>query len=263
MKLLPEPGPTGVSALLRMDLVLHLVRREFQVRYRRSVLGGLWALAQPLARLAVLSFLFTRVLPLGIEDYTAFLFVGLTGWMWFSSGVLAGCASPVERRELILRPGLPRAVIPLVAVLSTGIDYLAALPVLLLFVAFTTGLSAHVLLLPLVLLLQLLLTLGLALALAAANVFVRDVRIVTEVVMLLGFYVTPVFFSPDQVPPQFSALVTLNPVAGLLEMQRDLLVRHVLPSAGEVISSAVVCAAAALAGYLLYRRASVDFADEL
>lgn len=234
-----------------------------QVRYRRSLLGGLWAIAQPLARLFVLSFLFTRILPLGIENYTAVLFVGLTAWMWFAAGVVAGCASPVERRELILRPGLPRALVPVVAVLSTTIDYAAALPVLLLYLAVATGLGAPALLLPVVLLLQLALMLGLAFALAAANVYVRDTKILTEVALLLGFYVTPVFFTPEQVPAVFSPLITFNPMAGLIGMQRDLLIDGVLPSAAQMATSAVVCFGACVLGYLVYRRASTRFADEL
>lgn len=250
------PGP-------RLDLVAHLVQREFQIRYRRSVLGGLWAVAQPLTRLVVLSFLFTRILPLGIEDYTAFLFVGLTAWLWFSSGVVSGCASPVERRELILRPGLPRGLVPVVAVLSSGLDYLAALPVLLAYLALTGLLGPTALLLPLALAIQLSLMLGLAFALAAANVFVRDVRIVTEVAMLLGFYVSPVFFDAASVPDEYSLLVTLNPVAQLLELQRALLVDGTIPGPGQWLGTAAVCTVAGLLGYLCYHRASPHFADEL
>lgn len=248
---------------VRLDLVVHLVRREFQIRYRRSLLGGLWAVVQPLARLAVLGFLFTRVLPLGVPDYTAFLFVGLMGWLWFAGGVLAGTASPVERRELVLRPGLPRALVPVVAVLGTGLDYLAALPVLVLFLLVTDDVPLTAAFLPVLLVLQLALVLGLAFALSAVNVFVRDVRILVDVGLLLGFYLTPVFFTAEQVPPGLRVLLTLNPVAGLLEMQRDVVVEGVLPPVSQLAVSALVCGAACALGYALYRRLSPSFADEL
>ena len=253
----------ATSPRVRPALVLHLVRREFDVRYRRSVLGGLWALAQPVARLVVLSFLFTRILPLGIEDYPAFLFVGLTAWLWFAAAVAAGCSSPVDRRDLVLRPGLPRALVPAVAVLSAGVDYLAALPVLLAYLAFTTGLSAPALLLPVLLVPQVALMLGLAYALAAANVFVRDVKIVVDVLLLLGFYVTPVFFSAEQVPERFSLLLDLNPMAGLIALQREILIDGVLPDWSDLAVTTAVSAAVLVAGYLVYRRASPHFADEL
>lgn len=253
----------GTLTRLRADLLLHLVSRDFQIRYRRSVIGGLWSVAQPLTRLVVLSFLFTRILPLGIEDYTAFLFIGLMGWLWFASGLVSACASPVDRRELILRPGVPRAIVPVVSVLGAGVDYLAALPVLLGYLLLTTGIPLTALLLPVLLGIQLVLMLGVSFALAAANVFVRDVRIVTEVALLLGFYVTPVFFSPEQVPDRFQLLLTLNPVAGLLEMQRDVLLRGVLPEATQLVASTLTAVVIAALGYSVYRRASPHFADEL
>lgn len=248
---------------LRADLLLHLVARDFQIRYRRSVIGGLWSVAQPLTRLVVLSFLFTRILPLGIEDYTAFLFVGLMGWLWFSAGLVNGSASPVDRRELILRPGVPRAIVPVVSVLGAGVDYLAALPVLLVYLLITTGIPLTTLLLPVLLGIQLVLMLGFAFALAAANVFVRDVRILTEVTLLLGFYVTPVFFSPDQVPERFSLLLELNPMAGLLEMQRDVLIDGVVPAGDQLLASTLAALVVGALGYAVYRRASPHFADEL
>ena len=253
----------GTLTRLRADLLLHLVARDFQIRYRRSVIGGLWSVAQPLTRLVVLSCLFTRILPLGIEDYTAFLFIGLMGWLWFSSGLISACASPVDRRELILRPGVPRAIVPVVSVLGAGMDYLAAFPVLLGYLLLTTGIPPTAVLLPGLLAIQLVLMLGISFALAAANVFVRDVRIVTEVALLLGFYVTPVFFSPEQVPDRFQLLLTLNPMAGLLEMQRDVLLRGVLPEATQVAASTLTAVVIGALGYAVYRRASPHFADEL
>lgn len=258
----------SLFGLGRIDLILHLVGRDFAVRYRRSILGGLWSLVQPLSRLVVLSFLFTQVLPLGgntkVSDYTAFLFVGLIGWLWFSAAVLSGCSSPVDRADLILRPGVPRTVVPVVAVLAAGLDYLAALPILLLYLLIVAdGLPATGLLMPVLLLLQLILTLGVTFLLAAANVFVRDIRIVTDVVLLLGFYITPVFYRPSQVPDSFQWAIDGNPVATLLEMQRNALVEGDLPSLGAFAQITAVCLAIGAIGLVAYRRASPYFGDEL
>jgi lipopolysaccharide transport system permease protein len=251
-------GPFG-----RPDLVLHLVRSDFAVRYRRSTLGALWSLVQPLSRLVVLSFLFTKILPLGVENYTSYLFVGLIAYTWFSAAVASGCKSPVDRADLILRPGVPRVIVPVVAVLSAGIDYLAALPVLLAYLALTDGVPWTAVILPALLLLQLALTLGISFALAASNVFVRDVRIVTDVCLLLGFYATPVFFTADQVPEQYRHFVTLNPLSSLMEMQRDVLVEGQVPGARQLLVTAAVCLVVGVVGHAVYQRASPAFADEL
>lgn len=244
------------------EVVGHLVAREFRIRYQRSVFGWLWSIGQPLARLLILSFVFTRVLPLNVPNYPLFLFIGLIGWTWFSSAVASATTSASDRRELLLRPGLPRGIVPLVSVLTDGLDYLGALPVLLLFLLLAGEVHATALLLPLVLLPMVALALGIGFALCAANVYVRDVHLFTNLALLLGFYLTPVFYSPEIIPAEFRWLIAINPVAWALQAQRDVLMVGVLP--GRSFLALVVLSAVALgAGYLVYRRASRTFVDEL
>ncbi|HVE45838.1 MAG TPA: ABC transporter permease [Acidimicrobiales bacterium] len=245
------------------DLVLHLVGREFRLRYRRALFGWLWAIGSPLARLLVFAFVFTKVLPLGIPNYPVFLFTGLIAWSWFQGGVASATSSAVDGRDLVFRPGLPRAAIPIVSVLTDGLDYLAALPVLALFLIIGDGISFTVLALPVVMLLQLLLMLGLGFALCAANVYLRDVRLVVDIVMLLGFYVTPIFYRPESVPEKYRLVLQLNPMARLIAAYRDILVAGRLPAAAPFLGLAAVCIATCVAGYLIYRRASPNFVDEL
>ena len=121
------------------DLVTHLVAREFRLRYRQALLGWLWAVGTPLTRLVILTYLFTQVLPLGIENYPVFVFTGLVAWQWFSGGLTSATTSAVDRRDLLFRPGLPRTAVPVVSVLTDGLDYLAALPVLFIFLLLATG----------------------------------------------------------------------------------------------------------------------------
>lgn len=245
------------------ELVLHLVAREFRLRYQRSSLGWLWSVGQPLARLLILSFIFTRVLPLDIPDYPVFLFTGLIGFAWFSSAVLSSTTSAVDRRDLLLRPGVPRLVVPVISVLTDGLDYLAALPVLALFLLLGPGLSWTVILLPIVLAPMVALALGLGLALCAGNVYLRDVRILVELAVLLGFYLTPVFYAPENVPAGQSWLIDVNPVAWALASQRAVLVQGRLPDPTTFGALVVVSALALAAGLAIYRRASRTFVDEL
>jgi lipopolysaccharide transport system permease protein len=245
------------------DVVSHLVAREVHLRYRRSVLGWFWAVAQPLARFLVLAFVFTTVLPLQVPNYAVFLFSGLIGWMWFSSAVQSATSSALDRRELLLRPGIPRMLVPVVSVLSDASDYLAALPVLAVILLFTSGVPVTWLLLPVVLLPMFMLILGLGYAFCAVNVYLRDMSMLVSVGTLLGFYITPVFYAPEQVPERFRWVVELNPVATLLSLQRDVLVEGVLPPASQLLASYAIGAAALLAGAAVYRRLSRTFVDEL
>jgi len=251
------------SWLRSAELVVHLVGQEFRIRYRRAYLGWLWAIAQPLARLVVLTIVFTKFLPLGIPNYAVFLFTGLIAWTWFASAVASSTTSVIERQGLLLRPNVPRAAVPIVSVLTDGLDYIAALPVLAVFLVVEGGIPATALALPILLAAELLLILGLGYALCAANVFYRDVRIFVDVALLLGFYLTPVFYRTDSVPEGYRFLIQLNPMARLIAAYRDVLVEGRLPEPGPFLALFAVCGAVCLAGYAIYRAASGTFVDEL
>jgi lipopolysaccharide transport system permease protein len=245
------------------DLVTHLVGREFRLRYRRTVLGWLWAMGYPVARLLVFAFLFTRILPLGIKNYAVFAFTGIIAWAWFSSGIASATSSVIDRRDLLFRPGLPRAAVPVVSVLTDGLDYLAALPVLAVFLLLEGGIPFTAILLPVVIVVQLLFTLGLGFALCAANVYLRDVRLMVDVSLLLGFYLTPVFYDAQSVPESYRFILDINPVAHLLAAYRDLLVAGQIPPLVPFAVLTMLGAAVCAIGYLIYRSASPVFVDEL
>lgn len=255
------------SADLRrtVEVVLHLTGREFRLRYSTAALGWVWAVAPTMARLGVLAVVFTRVLPVDSKDYVADLAVGLLAWTWFSSGVSNATRAPADRRDLLAQPNLPRGTLPAVSVLTDGLDYAAALPLVLAVVVIVTGSGpgAALLLLPVLLLLQGLLTLGLGMAAAVADVKFRDARLAVDLVLSLGFYATPVFYSLDAVPADIAAVLEYNPVAQLLEAQRDVIVDGVLPSVGVLAALTLLSSAVAAGGWWLHRRAAVTFLDDL
>ncbi|MBA3431498.1 MAG: ABC transporter permease [Actinobacteria bacterium] len=245
------------------DLVTHLVAREFRLRYRQALLGWLWAVGTPLARLVILTYVFTQVLPLGIENYPVFVFTGLMAWQWFSAGVTSASSSAVDRRDLLFRPGLPRTAVPVVSVLTDGLDYLAALPVLFIFLLLGDGVPATAIALPIILAVQVLLTLGLGFILCAINVYVRDVHLFVNVATLLGWYLTPVFYRSSDVPERFNFVLQLNPMAHLLSAYRDVLIEGHLPDLKAFSVLMMVCSAVFIVGLVVYRRTSPYFADEL
>lgn len=265
---LPSPGPPAGptrqrTAAATAALVRHLVLRDLRIRYSRSALGWLWSLAQPVSRLVILGFVFTRAIPLDIEDYPAFLFIGLVAYQWFATGVLATTTSLVDNRALLLRPGFPRATVPVVAVLTSVLDTLAALAVLIVFVAATVGLSAAIVVLPGLLVLQLLLMTGLGMLLCVANVYARDVRLLVDLLVQLGFYLTPVFYDPEIVPGRFRGVLEINPMAHQLEALRTVLLDGTLPAADTVIRLSVVCVTVFVAGLIVFQRTAHSVVDEL
>lgn len=255
---------TALATRHQRDVVTHLVAREFRLRYRRSALGWLWSIVTPLARLVVLTFIFTQVIPLDIEDYGVFLYTGLIAWSWFAAGVMSGSASVVERADLLLRPGLSRIIVPAVSVMGDTVDYLVALPVLLVF-GVVSGIAPSVALvyLPILALAQLLLILGIGLALSPLHVLFRDVGKVLEVAMLLGFYATPVFYDPETIPEGYRWITQLNPMAHQLRAQRSVILDGQWPGTATVVGLLALGVVVLAVGATIYRRASPTFLDEL
>jgi lipopolysaccharide transport system permease protein len=246
------------------DLLTVLVDRDLKLRYKRSYLGLAWSLLNPLAQFLILNFVFSAVLPLNIPDYPAFLFTGVLAWTWFSNSLLLATSAIVDNRELIRRPGFPPAILPLIAVVSNLIHFVLALPILAIFlVASGAGLTPGVLWLPVVIGVQFLVSLSLAYFLAAIQVTFRDTQYLLGIALLLGFYLTPVFYDAAAAPSRFQLAYRLNPMVHVLDAYRAALL-----GGGAVPWAAlgVITLAAAgllLAGYRIFMRASYHFAEEL
>jgi lipopolysaccharide transport system permease protein len=259
----PRARRRAHSARYLLDLTSHLVGRSLARRHRRSLLGWVWSLALPVAQLAIFSLVFGRILPLNVPNYASFLFIGISMWTWFSTSTMLAVGSLEANRSLVLRPRFPSAVLPVTAVLTGLVDYLFAVPVLLLIVGIQVGLSWSVLaLLPLVAI-QLVLCVGVAWLVAPLNVFFRDVQHAVTIALLLGFYLTPVFYDRSAAPSSLSWVYDYNPMARLLEAERAALLEGTWPKAGPLLALTLVLLVAAVAAFAAFRRVQHRLPDEL
>ena len=245
------------------ELVVHLALREVAARHRFTLLGWLWPVARQLAQLAVLVFVFSGVVDLGIPDYPAFVFSGLIAWGWFSAGIAEGAGSLLAQRHLVFTPRFPTAALPVVPVAVAMVDVLLALPILLALLAGIGEVHLTLLFLPLLLAVQLGLMAGLAWLAAALTVFLRDVRQLVLVALTLMFYLTPVFYDPGRVPERFRWVLDLNPMSVLVQAYRDVLLDGRLPPPGPLLAVAAGSAALAAVGLAVFRRLQPAFVDEL
>lgn len=246
------------------DLLRELVVRDIKLRYKRSVLGVVWSLLNPLAQLLIFVFLFRKVLPLNIPNYPLFVFSGVLAWTWFQSSLFLATGAITDNRELIRRPGFPAAILPVVTVMSNLIHFLLALPILLLFVLITgIHLTSAILMLLVVIALQFLLTLSLAYLVATFHVTFRDTQHLLGILLLLLFYLTPVFYNTSAVPEPYQWLYFLNPMAHLIQAYRTILIQGELPGYLTLLSLGVVSAGLLGLGYTVFVRASYRFVEEL
>ena len=255
---------TAALALHRAGVVRHLVRRDFRLRYHDSTLGLAWSLLLPLTQLAVLVFLFQRVVPLGIDGYPAFVFSALLPWTWFSACLAGAGTLFLGNRDLVRRPDFDPIVIVIVSTLSNLLGYLVGVPLLLaVCAAYGAPATPALLALPLLLLIEGALILGLSLVVATLNVFYRDVQHIVAVAITLLFYLTPVFYRGPEAGEGLQILFTLSPIAVLVQAHRAIVFQGELPAAGALLvaslSSALVCGF----GYALYRRQRHDIVDAI
>lgn len=246
----------------RRDLVWELVARDVKLRYRRSVLGIAWSQIAPLAMIAVLSFVFAHAVHLGIPNYPAFLFAGLLPWIWFQSSLLAGTSSVVGGRDLIRQPGFHAALLPVVAIGTSLVNYLLALPVMFIWIGVTTGkVAPTAVALPAIVAIQFLLTLGPAFVLAAINVSFRDVAHIVEIVLLPLFYATPVVYK--QPPHSLHLVFQLNPIAHLMSAYRAALLEGRWPNGGSLAVLFAIGVSLTVVGGWVFERMSHRFVAEL
>jgi len=248
----------------RWDLVLTLIGRDLKLRYNRSVMGIAWSFVTPLSQLLVLNLVFTRVVPLGIPAYGSFLLVGLLTWTWFSISLDQATGSIVDHRELVRQPGFPVGLLPVITVATNLVQFLLALPVLAL-VIIVAGISVGPALaaLPLLIAIQFLFTLGLSFFIATFHVTFRDTKHLLSVLLLLGFYLTPIFYPAERAPERLALLYQLNPMAVLIESYRDVLLENRLPPVVPLLLTSGVSVLLLVVGYRVFRRASDRFVDEI
>ena len=245
------------------ELVAHLAAREVASLHRFTLLGWAWPLVRQLAQLGVLVIAFSHVLHLGVPHYAPFVFSGLIAWNWFSTGVVNGTSSLLDRRHLVFQPRFPLIALPLVAVAVPLIDLLLALPVLAVMVVASTGLHWSILFLPVLVAIQLTLMTGIAWLTAAATVYLRDVRHIVMVGVTMLFYFTPVFYDLARLPHHYRTLLHLNPMTTIVDGYHSIVLGGRLPDAGWLAGATLLSVLVAAAGAAFFTRVAPGFVDEL
>ena len=244
-------------------LLLSLVQRELKARYRNSVLGFLWTFLNPALQMLVYTLVFSRNVGQNVPNFTYFIFVGLLPWIWFSSSILGGASSVSDRRDLLTKVAFPAQVLPATVIATNLVNFVLSLPLVVLLGALhRVWPTWHALLLPAVVLVQLAVTLGLVYVVAAINVRFRDLQQILGNLIMLMFFATPVFYSPESLPPTVREwLVLLNPMASLLGAYRAILYEHRLPDAAPLALWSVVALVLLALAARLFEHRREEFAE--
>lgn len=243
------------------DLLRLLVSNSIKTRYKRSALGVIWTLLNPLLTTIVLSIAFSQLFRFQIENYTIYLIIGLIFWGFFSQSTTQAMSSLIWGSSLIKRIYVPRTIFAISVLGNALINFLLTLiPLALIMLFMHHPLTLALLWLPLAILLMVMFTLGLSLLISTLAVYFVDVVDLYSILLTVWFYLTPVIYPLEIVPDQYASLVALNPMTYMLDLFRSIIYTGEPPSA-QVWGIAAGLAIVTLGfGWLLFTRRANDFA---
>jgi ABC-2 type transport system permease protein len=254
-----------VSVYRYRELVKNLVLKDLKLKYRDSVFGFLWSLANPLMLILVYSFVFGQVLRGGIQRFPYFMMVGILPWNFFAQSLVMSTGSIVDNGSLIRKVALPLEIFPLATVAFNLAQYFLALLVffpMAIFFFDATPSASWLAFFPL-LLMHFLFTLGMSFMLSTATVFYRDVRHFTEILLMLLFWLTPIVYEINSIPDALRSVVYLNPASYFIMPYQDILYRGVFPPIGTILPAMFLTFFVLAAGYILFSFLKFRFAEEV
>lgn len=244
-------------------LLFALVYRDIAARYRRSMIGPLWAVLQPLI-LMVLFSLLRGVLDIPSEGmpYILFSYAGLLPWTFFSGAISGSGSSILSNARIIQKIALPREVFPLTAVVTAFFDFLmAGLVMAGMMIFYRVPVGWSLLWLPLLCLNAGLLAFAVGMVIASVGTFKQDFIIATPLLMQVWLFATPVVYPLSSVPERWQSLYLLNPMVGIIEGFRAVLLRAETPPLGPLGWSALVTLVVLALAWPFFRWLSRYFAD--
>lgn len=246
------------------ELLWIWIWREIRARYKQSILGGLWAILQPLVLMVIFSVIFSRFLQVPTEGipYPIFYYSALLFWMFFSTSITFGANSLINNMGLLRKIYFPREIIPLAAVGASLVDFCLASTVFMgLMAYYHVPITSSLLWVGPLLVLQTLLIIGVVLIVSALNVFYRDLRFVVPLGIQIWMYATPIIYPVSLVPEPLRAYLVLNPMVGVIEGYRSSILHGVTPDWSIVWPGAMVALAIFIIGIFVFKRLEWQFAD--
>jgi len=247
------------------DLLYFLVRRDFIVRYKQTLVGVFWSVLQPIGFTVVFSVFLgslSNVKSQAGVPYPLFALSGLAMWLFFTKALSSSAESTVNSADLLSKIYFPRILIPVSSLISATLDFAVAFVVVVIAMfLYDVPPGPEILAMPLVVALAMGVALGGGLWFSALYVRYRDIQHLLAFILLAGMFVTPIVYPFDLIPTAYQPLYALNPMVGVLELYRWSLFGEMTASPAVLAIPIVTGAVAIITGALYYRRAERTFAD--
>lgn len=251
------------------ELLFNLTLRDIKSRYAQSFLGIAWAIIQPLSLVLIFSAiaLFVNIPSDGLPR-PIFYYAALLPWTFFSNALNTAVPSVVANSNLVRKIYFPREVFPMSAILAALFDLGVSTLILAgFYLWYQVPVTAYVLLFPVLLAIQMVLMLAIALLGAGLNVYLRDIRTALPLVLQIWMYASPIIYplssvmENEKLPATFKQLYMLNPMAGLIEGFRNVMLKGQPPDYQSLLVALIASLVLLMISYRVFKRLEKKFAD--
>lgn len=241
-------------------LLSQLVVRDFKTKYKRSFLGVLWSLLNPVLTMLVQYVVFSELFKWNINHFAAYLLIGTVLFSFFSESTTQALISITSNAALITKVYVPKYIFPISKVISSCINLLFSL-IALYIVLLLSGIPLNIyhLLLPFGLLCLIVFCIGMGLILSSLMVFFRDMQFLYGVILTLWTYLTPLFYPEDILPERFMWLMECNPMYHYIRYVRNIMLDASLPTFRAHFFCAFFALAALIMGLLFFKKTQKRF----
>lgn len=234
-------------------LLMELVTRDIKTKYRRSILGVLWTLLNPLLMMLVLSVVFSHIFKFQVENYPLYILSGQVVFNFFSESTSSAMSSIINNAPLIKKVYIPKYLFTLSRVASSVVNVMASFCALIVVMVFSgIELNFTVLLLVVPMGILIIFSMGIGLLLATVAVKFRDIIHLYGVLITALTYLTPVIYPISILSAKIRFFVELNPLTGILNMFRNLMIYNTLPTVGQLLTSVTIAIGTFLLGLFVF-----------
>jgi lipopolysaccharide transport system permease protein len=244
------------------DLIRTLTAFEFKLRYRGSLLGVGWSLLSPFLLAIVLYLVFKNIFRFEVENFAFYLVIGIFVFRFLSIGTSVGMMSIISKAHVVTKTAIPREIPTITTTLSyffsSFVELLILIPIL---VFFGVKIGFPILLLPVLHIVYFLFVYGLNLFLSAFTVYYRDLNQVWEVVVNILFFASPIVYPIGIIPEDIISIYMLNPITGLIEMYRDVMLYDALPNIIDFGYVLIISVSVFIVGHVIFGKLQRRFAE--
>jgi lipopolysaccharide transport system permease protein len=246
------------------DLLYTLSVHRIKVRYKQSLLGGMWAIIQPVSLMLMFTFIFSFVARIPSEGapYAIFAYTALLPWNYFSTSVSNATGSLVSHAQFVTKVYFPREILPATYVIASLFDLIVASTVLVgLMTYYRVPLTINVLYVAPIVLIITSFALAISLFLSATQVRFRDIGVAVPLLLQLWLFATPVIYPLSAVPSRFRSVYNLNPMVAVIESFRQVLLRGAPPDFRSLTIAAILSVVLLFLSYVYFKHFETTMAD--